>query len=183
MMLMKGVVCLAQKYDNSKNDAEFTITYRSYYPFIFRYCIAKLGGNIEDAEECTQEVFYVLYQKYCSNTVIENPKAFLIRSADYIILRKVSSKHKNAFSLDEIKYDSIISDFSDEKGEIEFNDLVERIKSKLNEPDKTIFTLRYIQEKSVREISEITGISITNITTRISRFRGKVQEEINKWRR
>ena len=172
---------MAQRFDNSKTDAHFTNTYRSLYPFILRYCIAKLKGSVEDAEECTQEAFYILYRKYCSGVEIENPKAFLIKTANNIIMKKVAAKHGDTYYFDDIDID--VS--KDEHGysKIEYSELLCIINNRLNEPDKTIFNLRYVEEKSVREISEITGISITNITTRIWRFRSIVQTEINKWRR
>ena len=167
----------------SNTDAEFTLAYRSLYPFIVKYCQAKLGGSIDDAEECAQETFFILYRKYRNNVKIENPKAFLIKTANYIILKKLSSKHSDTVYIDEVKSEIAENDTSEIRfGNVEYNELVELIKNKLGEPDKTIFVLRYIEEQSLKEISEKTGLSITNITTRMTRFRTKIRDEINKWR-
>lgn len=174
---------MIQKFGTSNTDEEFTNAYRSFYPFILRYCAAKTGGDISAAEDCTQEAFYVLYKKYCSNIEIENPKAYLIKTANNILLKKQAAKAKDNAYLVDIENADNIHDESQNYTQIEYDELLELFKGKLKEPDKTIFNLRYIEEKSIKEISEITGISITNITTRISRFRNKLKNEINDWRR
>lgn len=173
---------MAHKIKKINTDLQFTETYRSLYPFILRYCIAKLRGSVEDAEECAQEAFFILYKRYCNNETVENPRAFLIKTVNNIVMKKGSLMSKNTYSLEEYKEQLETKESPQSYSDIEYTELLGLIESKLEEPDKTIFNLRYVEDKSIKEISEITGISITNITTRISRFRNKVQQEINKWR-
>ena len=173
---------MAQKIEKLNTDRRFTEAYHSLYPFVFRYSIAKLG-NVEDAEECAQEAFYILYRKYCNGVIIENPKAFLVKTVNNVVMKKPFTKHKNTYFFEDVGKEPEAAEEESELFNIEYSELIGIIEDMLGEPDKTIFRLRYVQEKSVKEISLITGISITNITTRISRFRGKVQKEITKWRR
>lgn len=54
-----------------------------------------------------------------------------------------------------------------------------RMINKLKTLDKTIILLR-LEEKSYQEISEITGISLSNVATRLKRVKEKLKEMSNE---
>ena len=59
--------------------------------------------------------------------------------------------------------------------EINFG-ILQKFISELNQLDKALMLL-YLEEKSYKEISEIIGISETNVATKISRIKGKLKSE------
>ena len=53
----------------------------------------------------------------------------------------------------------------------------------LDEMYRVPFTLHYIEGYSTKEIAKILDISISNVKTRLSRARAKLQERLEGWRR
>lgn len=64
--------------------------YAQYRIKLFNYCLARLDGAREDADDCVQDSFLVLQQKLNSRETIENPritaKAVLTLSRTAIII-------------------------------------------------------------------------------------------------
>ena len=50
-----------------------------------------------------------------------------------------------------------------------------RMINRLGELEKSI-TLLYLEEKSYEEIAEITGLTVTNVATRLSRIKEKLRK-------
>lgn len=75
-----------------ENDFESTV--RLYYQSIYNYCLSRLE-DIHSAQDCTQEVFLVLYRKK-DTLEIDNIRAWLYRTADNIIknYKKISFRKK-----------------------------------------------------------------------------------------
>jgi len=63
--------------------------------------------------------------------------------------------------------------------EMESNKLVEIIEN-MDEPDKTIFIMKFLLGEKSKGISEALKISVSNINTRISRGREKIKKEYYK---
>ncbi len=164
---------------NSKNTPEndFIESYSIYYPFILKYCAARLSSDSYTAEDCTQETFFILYKKFREGIIIENPKAYLCRIADRIILKRKSKKHLQHENLTDY-IDASNTEHNEPYCNLEYEDLIKIIKSSLNDIDEQIFTLRYIDDLSVKEIAKKTNNTVTNITTRLSRIRKKIQNKI-----
>lgn len=162
---------------NSTPENDFIESYSNYYPFILKYCTARLGSDSYIAEDCTQETFFILYKKFREGIIIENPKAYLCRIADRIILKRKSKKFLHHENLTDY-IDESDTEICEPYYNIEYEDLIKIMQSSLNEIDKQIFTLRYIDDLSVKEIAQKTNNSVTNITTRLSRIRKKIQIKI-----
>ncbi len=62
------------------------------------------------------------------------------------------------------------------QGEI---DQLHRFINELKELDKALMLL-YLEEKSYQEMAEILGISVTNVATKISRIKKKLQQKFSK---
>ena len=62
-------------------------------------------------------------------------------------------------------------------GELEEKiDLLQQFISGLGELDKALMIL-YLEEKSYREISEVLGITETNVATKLSRIKGRLKQQ------
>ncbi len=73
-------------------EQDFESTVRLYYQSIYNYCLSRVE-DINSAQDCTQEVFLIMYQKINALDSC-NIRAWLYRTADNIIknYRKVSAK-------------------------------------------------------------------------------------------
>ena len=71
----------------------------------------------------------------------------------------------------------VFSPDSDEKVETEKNlNLLQQFIFELNELDKSIMLL-YLDDKSYKEIAEITGISESNVATKINRIKIRLKSK------
>ena len=74
-------------------------------------------------------------------------------------------------------FDFSETEISDEK---ETNlGILNQIISELNDLNKALMLL-YLEEKSYKEISEIIGITETNVATKIGRIKSKLKKEFNQ---
>jgi RNA polymerase sigma-70 factor (ECF subfamily) len=70
-----------------------------------------------------------------------------------------------------------IADIVDETENEQLQQLYQQI-NKLNQLDKALVLL-YLENKSYAEIAEITGLSVTNVGSRLSRIKEKMKKEVN----
>lgn len=67
---------------------------RDYKKCLEKYCRVRLGEAADSVDDCVQETFYIYYKKLLNGEIIEKPKAFLYRTADNMIKRKLSEHYK-----------------------------------------------------------------------------------------
>ena len=75
-------------------------------------------------------------------------------------------------------FDEII----DDTGELSLDDkkkYYEIALKKISEEDNLILTMFYLEEQSIDDISEITGLSVSNVKVKLHRTRKKLYEHIN----
>lgn len=90
-------------------------------------------------------------------------------------LRK-SKKHKVLVPIDQVVLD--ITEAQDTSFEERLKTLYAQIRE-LGSLEKGIILL-YLEDKSYDEISVITGLSVTNVATRLSRIKSKLKKQINQ---
>ena len=142
----------------------------------------KLVKNREDAEELSQDSFIKAYQKldtfkgdskfstWLYSIVYRNSISFLRKKKlDYTDLDHVSFK---------IAEDSQVSDPINILKYEEQKKYVQKALDRLPEIDAFLITLYYLNESSVEEIEEITGLSNSNVKTKLFRARKKLQESL-----
>jgi RNA polymerase sigma factor (sigma-70 family) len=77
--------------------------------------------------------------------------------------------------------DFTVQDFTDTSESMDNPNLVllEKFISDLNDLDKALIIL-YLEDRSHAEISEIVGISISNVSTKVLRIKEKIKQKINQ---
>ena len=70
--------------------------YDDYRLKLFNFCLARLSGERESADDCVQEAFLVLSTKLKNGEEIENPRAFLYRTAENFVRRRQEQIAKDA---------------------------------------------------------------------------------------
>lgn len=152
--------------------------YEKYYQSIFKYCRVRLGEFSEHAEDCVQDTFVILQRKLTEGEKIEQPRAFLYRTADNFVKRTVehySKERKRTVELTEAKNapaPPIISD------DFDYDEFARILISTLTGSEQELYILKYVQRKSLKEIAEMLGIQPTAVAKRVSRLRQRIKDLI-----
>lgn len=164
---------------NKKNaDEILRQTYSTYSEKIGRYCNIKLK-NRSEADDCVQECFLVFYKAVLRGENIDNKGAFLYKTADNLIRNQWRRDKKNnkIISLDDISENVSTPDIVD-CGNIDFDLYADKIIKALSENEQAIYKLKYVDDKSIADISAELNISFDAVAKRLSRLRQKVREMI-----
>jgi RNA polymerase sigma-70 factor (ECF subfamily) len=145
--------------------------------------VLKILNNREDAEEISQDVFLKAYQSLSTFERKSKFSTWLYRIAYNAAISKTRKKRVEMVAIEE----TVITNYSlDEIGrnmnELEENDrqlILEKALQRLPEEDNLLITLFYKNENSIEEISDITGLSVSNVKVRLHRIRKKLYNEMN----
>lgn len=156
------------------SEKDFEILYKIYSGSIYNFFYFSILNHTE-AEDLTSITFLKLYinlDYYDSSKAL--PSTYLYKIArntlnDYL---RTNIKKKD-ISLDEIQSDILSEENIDDKI------FLYEILSKLTERERQLIFYKYKMELSVREISELMNISVTNVTTLCSRTLKKIKKENN----
>jgi RNA polymerase sigma-70 factor (ECF subfamily) len=145
--------------------------------------VLKIVNNREDAEEISQDVFLKAFQSL--NTFEKKSKfsTWLYRIAYNAAISKTRKKKVELVAIEE----TVITNYStDEIGqnikELDENDrlmILEKALKQLPDEDNLLITLFYKNENSVDDISEITGLTVSNVKVKLHRIRKRLYEEMN----
>ena len=149
------------------------------YNLAFRIC-----GNHQEAEELTQDSFVKAYKSLGGFKMKSSFATWLYRIVYNTAISHVRIKKKGVLSLEDFPADAtdfIGSNTSEEEAEREYrSSLVNFALQKIAEEERGLISLYYYDELSTDEISDITGITKSNIKVKLFRARQKMQEIIEK---
>lgn len=145
----------------------------------FRIC-----GNNEEAEELAQDSFLKAYRALRSFKMKSSFATWFYRIVYNTTISHVRLKRKGVLSLEDFPADAtdfIGTNTNEEEAEKEYrNSLVNFALQKISEEERGLISLYYYEEMSTDEISDVTGISKSNIKVKLFRARQKMQEIIEK---
>lgn len=150
--------------------------YKRYYSAIYRFCLSKLKNDRNSVEDIVQEAYLVLYNKYLDGVEVKFVQAFLLKTADNLIKKRYAelAKIQNQVPIDEVVH--IPSQNQDLDERLSFEEYSRQISDALNDTDAELFSMRYVEELKIDEIAERMNMSISAVTTRLSRIRNKLQK-------
>src|SRR5664279_4048745 len=145
----------------------------------FRIC-----GNHEEAEELTQDSFVKAYRSLGGFKMKSSFATWLYRILYNTAISHVRIKKKGVLSLEDFPADAtdfIGANTSEEESDREYrSSLVNFALQKITDEERGLISLYYYDDMSTDEISDITGISKSNIKVKLFRARQKMQEIIEK---
>jgi RNA polymerase sigma factor (sigma-70 family) len=149
------------------------------YNLAFRIC-----GNREEAEEIAQDSFLKAYRSLNGFKMKSSFATWLYRIVYNTAISHVRIKKKGILSLEDFPVDAtdfIGNNTSEEEAEKEYrSSLINFALQKITEEERGLVSLFYYEEMSTEEISDVTGISKSNIKVKLFRARQKMSEIIEK---
>ena len=142
-------------------------------------------GDFHDAEEITQDTFLQVYKKL---STLKDPYKFagwLYVIANRLCIDWTRKKNLATQSLEDTPVEEIekasYTDHVSEQSEIAISErrreIVKKLLAKLPESERTVMTLHYLGEMTVKEISKFLGVSVSAIHNRLYRTRKRLQAE------
>lgn len=163
-------------------EEQFIELYREYAPKLYSYCYFRVHSK-EDAEDLASKVFMKTWDYLAQGNQIENMRAFLYRSAHNLVVDfyKTSKKDREV-SIHAFDGETIdIPDDSNIAGDVEKKHLIESILQQLDDlPDdyKELIILRYVNDLSIKEIAEATGMTQNNTSVKLYRATEKLKKHV-----
>jgi RNA polymerase sigma-70 factor, ECF subfamily len=166
---------------------EFSRIVESHRPQIFRFLLASLR-DMDLAETLTQECFLKAHRNWSRFRGDSSPMTWLMRIAinlqkDHWRNRRLQfwrSTRINAVDLDEAS-DWLPSGERTAEQQILAREQVSqvwKVVGNLSERQRTVFLLRYVEERELSEIAQATGLSEGTVKAHLSRALGRVRTEL-----
>jgi RNA polymerase sigma-70 factor (ECF subfamily) len=157
--------------------ASFSYLVDKYKNIVFNIAL-RISKNKEDAEELVQDTFLKAFQKL--NTFKSKSKfsTWLYRIAYNLAVSKsrkkvIKTEHFDDYVNEIIDYENIFNELEDTELK-ERQKLIKSAIEQLSEMDALLITLFYMNNLSIDEIREITGLNKSNIKVRLHRARKKM---------
>lgn len=169
------------------DEKEFGELINKYRAELYRYCLALSNGDSVMADETFSDVLKVVYDKWDSLKKGERFRIYLYSTAkmcNKALRRKKKLHHKRYLSLDSALAEGVLTE--DEYYDKYFTDdtpvevYIKKIESVLSEEDRVLFSLRYIEKRTLLEISELTAVPYSTLRYRYFKLEKQVREEIRK---
>jgi RNA polymerase sigma factor (sigma-70 family) len=143
----------------------------------------KILNNREDAEEVAQDCFLKAFQALKSFEGKSKFSTWLYRIVYNAAISRTRKKRLELIPMDNhvihnYTEDSVAQGVEGMEAE-ERRVMVEKALERLPSDDNLLITLFYKGESSIDEISEITGLSSSNVKVRLHRIRKKLYEDLS----
>ncbi|MDT8324681.1 MAG: RNA polymerase sigma factor [Bacteroidota bacterium] len=160
----------AFKQSGKKKDAAFRELFSRYERKVYVFCL-RLSGNPDDANDIFQETFTRFYKQTLKDSEkVSNILAYLLTSARNVFLN--TRRNKVYWSPFE---DEHIADHMPMYERKELLTMISTALELLDVPYREAFILRFYQGLSYKEISEITGDSVSSLKVRVMRAKDQVR--------
>jgi len=164
----------------SELENQFSKAYEAYSESIYRHCFFRVWRKGR-AEELLQETFLRLWVYLREGNKVENIRALLYKIANNLIIDE--SRKKKEESLDQILENPERREpKSNDHQDIEKNILIQEVLSQiqvLEEGDRDLLVMRFIDDLDPKDIAEILSISANHASVKINRALKNLKEKFN----
>lgn len=157
---------LIKKIQSGDTEA-FEILVHKYYGIIYQFCYRRMNGDLAMAADVTQDVFLKLLEHIQSVRLVGKIQNYLFT----IAVNTCNNYFKKTASIyrDMEKFD-IIDDSSgpyEKAVQAETKDKIRQAISNLPDYQKDVIILRFYHDLKIREIAQITEVSIPTVKSRL----------------
>lgn len=160
---------------------QFLEAYDAYADAIYRHCVFRVFSK-EKAEDLMQETFTKFWHYLGQGKQVDNVRAFLYRVATNLIIDH-SRKKKESRLEDLLEVSPSLEPSSDDTGAIEDRIMMRTVLEKLEhlkKDERTILTMRYVDDLGPKEIAEILHTNANNISVKLNRALKALQKHFPK---
>lgn len=165
------------------NQLAFQALVERYQDYVFSVTL-KILKKREEAEEAAQDAFVKAYRALGSFEQRSKFATWLYQIAWRTAIDKYRSRPAASQSLDDEKSFLQISDGAAtpfQKTKQKNTAAIVRLAlAKMKPEDASLLTLYYLNEQSVKEISEIMGLSVSNVKVKLFRLRSTLKKILEK---
>jgi RNA polymerase sigma-70 factor (ECF subfamily) len=152
--------------------AQFTDAARRYQDMVYRIALHQFA-DMQDAEDAVQETFLRLYTREEPFESVEHLRHWLIRVTVNVCRDTLRSPwRRRRVSMEALAAEPVF----EQPEQLELY----REVMKLPEKYRTVLDLFYYEELSVKEIAEVLHLRQSAVTTRLSRARAKLKEQLTE---
>lgn len=155
----------------------FAILVDKYEEKVFGY-VNYLMGNKEDAEEIVQDSFVKAYHALDKFRGDASFSIWVMRIAHYGALTRLRLKAPQKVSLE--KADAFYDVPSDELDQQDRSAILAQALRHLKEDERSVVTLFYFNESSLKEVCDVTGLTLSNVKILLHRSRKKLLEILRR---
>lgn len=158
-----------------------------YKDKVFQLCYRMLG-NRHEAEDIAQEAFIRAYVNIARFNMELKFSTWIYRIATNLCIDRIRKKKPDFYLDAEVSGTDGLTMYSQVAAEtnlpeedlesIELQEAIQRAISKLPEKYRTVIVLKYIEELSLNEISEILDMPLGTVKTRIHRGRESLRQQL-----
>ena len=163
----------------SGNVAAYSYLVEKYQDFVYGLAL-KMLRNSADAEELAQDSFVKAYRSLNSYKGKSKFSTWLYRITYNNCITLLRKRKMEVHSLDEQRLsdqdEAFIYDQLNEVDKAELERYLHDALSKLPEQDQVLVTLYYYEDQKIEEISQVTGLTESNVKVRIHRARKRMYE-------
>lgn len=156
----------------------FLQSFDAYSDAIFRFCLVKTS-NKELAEDLTQETFMRYWLSLKDGKTMTNTRSFLYTIANNLVIDWYRKKKTSSLEvLEENGYEPPDAQLPSALENAQWKEVLEVIEV-LEEKDREVLLLRYVEGLDPKDIAEITRETANAISVRINRAVEKVQKKLH----
>ncbi len=158
--------------------AEFLRAYDAYNDAIFRFCAVRVS-NREVALDITQDTFMRYWQSLRKGDVVTSERAYLYTVARNLVIDWYRKKKESSLDvLTDAGIEFPAAGLTAITDNAEAREVLEVIQE-MDEDDRDVLLLRFVEGYSPKEIGELLGESANTVSVRIHRALKKVQESMH----
>lgn len=162
----------------------FLESYNQHSDEIFRFAFFRLGDR-EKAKDLTQEVFMKMWLYLSNGNTVNNPRSFLYKTVSNLVIdeyrkrERTENKVESLDSLSDEGFDLGFDDIDSWINKIDGKKIIDKIKELPDFYTEVIF-LRYVEEKTISEITKITGQTENAVSVSINRGLKKLKDLVEE---
>ena len=134
--------------------------------------------NADDKNDLVQDILYQAWKSFDSFRQESKISTWLYRVAMNVAIYQVKTRKRNIEAIQLTDQNSELTEDNSNETEEQWQRILFYI-NRLNLLDKGIVLL-YLENKSHEEIAEITGLSVSNVGTKLSRIKEKLRQQVTK---
>jgi RNA polymerase sigma-70 factor (ECF subfamily) len=161
-----------------------------YYEKILKFCCYALGGNRSFAEDCTQDIFLILYENISRLKDYDKIGGWLYKTADHISKQYAASmkRERKICAAPFVNYGDeespenriiapkIISEEDRIAEEAAIDRAAREIQKRLKPFDQRVLELAFKEKYPLKEVAARLNISLSAAKSRSSRLRQKISD-------